>query len=54
VTGWIDMKGLLARQDYTEYGDVLNGIAYDQKSERLFVTGKFWPKLFEIKLIPVK
>ncbi len=54
VTGWIDMKGLLARQDYAEYGDVLNGIAYDQKSGRLFVTGKFWPKLFEIKLIPVK
>ena len=54
VTGWIDMKGLLARQDYTEYGDVLNGIAYDQKSGRLFVTGKFWPKLFEIKLIPAK
>ena len=54
VTGWIDMKGLLAQQDYTEYRDVLNGIAYDQKSGRLFVTGKFWPKLFEIKLIGVK
>jgi len=54
VTGWIDMKGLLPRQDRTEYEDVLNGIAYDQKSGRLFVTGKFWPKLFEIKLIPVK
>jgi glutamine cyclotransferase len=54
VTGWIDMKGLLAQQDYTEYRDVLNGIAYDQKSGRLFVTGKFWPKLFEIKLISVK
>jgi len=54
VTGWIDMKGLLARQDYAEYGDVLNGIAYDQKNNRLFVTGKFWPKLFEIKLIPAK
>ena len=54
VTGWIDIKGLLAQQDYTEYRDVLNGIAYDQKSGRLFVTGKFWPKLFEIKLIPMK
>jgi len=54
VTGWIDMKGLLARQDYTGYEDVLNGIAYDKKSGRLFVTGKFWPKLFEIKLIGVK
>jgi len=30
--------------------DVLNGIAYDQQHDRLFVTGKFWPKLFEIRL----
>lgn len=54
VTGWIDMRGLLAPQDDTEYLDVLNGIAYDKINRRLFVTGKFWPKLFEIKLMPVK
>ncbi len=54
VIGWIDMKGLLAQQDYSWPVDVLNGIAYDHKNGRLFVTGKFWPKLFEIKLIPVK
>jgi len=54
VLGWIDMKGLVARQDYTEYEAVLNGIAYDKENDRLFVTGKFWPKLFEIKLIPAK
>jgi glutamine cyclotransferase len=54
VTGWIDMRGLLAPQDDTEYLDVLNGIAYDKINRRLFVTGKFWPKLFEIKLIPAK
>jgi len=54
VTGWIDMEGLLARQNHTEYVDVLNGIAYDEENDRLFVTGKFWPKLFEIKLIPTK
>lgn len=54
VTGWIDMKGLLTQQDYTEYMDVLNGIAYDKNNRRLFVTGKFWPKLFEIKPIPAK
>ena len=54
VIGWIDMKGLLTRQDYTEYVDVFNGIAYDKNTGRLFVTGKFWPKLFEIKLIPAK
>ncbi len=54
VTGWIDMKGLLAQQDYTEYVDVFNGIAYDKNNGRLFVTGKYWPKLFEIKVIPAK
>ncbi len=54
VTGWIDVKGLLNQQDYTEYVDAFNGIAHDKKNGRLFVTGKFWPKLFEIKLIPVK
>ena len=54
VLGWIDMKGLLTRQDYSRPVDVFNGIAYDKKNDRLFVTGKFWPKLFEIKLIPAK
>ena len=54
VTGWIDMRGLLTQQDYSQPVDVLNGIAYDQKNGRLFVTGKFWPKLFEIRLMPVK
>jgi glutamine cyclotransferase len=48
------MKGLLTQQDYSRPVDVLNGIAYDKESRRLFVTGKFWPKLFEIKLIPAK
>ena len=37
--------------DYTNKTDVLNGIAYDQSGDRMFVTGKYWPKLFEIKLI---
>ena len=54
VTGWIDLKGLLARQNLSESEDILNGIAYDPTNKRLFVTGKFWPKLFEIKLIPKK
>lgn len=54
VIGWIDMRGLLTRQDYKRDVDVLNGIAYDKKKGRLFVTGKCWPKLFEIKLIPAK
>jgi glutamine cyclotransferase len=54
VVGWIDMKGLLAPEDHGEEVDVLNGIAYDPDSKRLFMTGKFWPKLFEVKLIPAK
>jgi glutaminyl-peptide cyclotransferase len=51
VTGWIDLRGLLQTQKYEGEVDVLNGIAYDAKSDRLFVTGKWWPYLFEIKLV---
>jgi glutamine cyclotransferase len=52
VTGSIDLTGLLKPGDLTtEQPDVLNGIAYDAKGDRLFVTGKKWPKLFEIKLV---
>lgn len=53
VIGWIDMTGLLPPAD-REGVDVLNGIAYDSLGDRLFVTGKLWPKLFEIKLAPKK
>jgi glutamine cyclotransferase len=53
VLGWIDLSGLLPAEDRTPQTDVLNGIAYDQVQDRLFVTGKFWPKLFEIRLIPI-
>ena len=52
VTGWIDLTGLLNRTGHTQAVDVLNGIAYDAEGGRLFVTGKWWPKLFEIELIP--
>jgi len=52
VVGWIDLKGLLPMKDYIpQHTDVLNGIAYDPATKRLFVTGKFWPKLFEIRLV---
>jgi glutamine cyclotransferase len=51
VTGWIDLSGLLRTQNYSSPVDVLNGIAYDSQSDRLFVTGKLWPFLFEIKLV---
>jgi len=51
VTGWIDLTGLLDPEDRLEPVDVLNGIAYDPGRDRLFVTGKLWPKLFEIELL---
>lgn len=47
VTGWIDLKGLLGARE-SAAADVLNGIAYDAAGDRLFVTGKLWPRLFEI------
>ena len=51
VVGWIDLQGLLSSEDKAEAVDVLNGIAYDAVGERLFVTGKLWPKLFEIAIV---
>jgi glutaminyl-peptide cyclotransferase len=48
VTGWIDVRGMLPHQN--DGNTVPNGIAYDAEHDRLFVTGKNWPKLFEIKL----
>ncbi len=50
VIGWIDLEGLLSVED-RQGADVLNGIAYDSEKKRLFVTGKLWPKLFEIELV---
>jgi len=52
VVGWIDLTGLLPIEDRAQPVDVLNGIAYDSLGDRLFVTGKLWPKLFEIQLVP--
>ena len=50
VNGWIDLKGLLKPGDVRDQEAVLNGIAYDSAGQRLFVTGKLWPKLFEIRI----
>jgi glutamine cyclotransferase len=51
VVGAINCAGLLKREDFVAgQTDVLNGIAYDAKHDRLFVTGKNWPKLFEIRV----
>jgi glutamine cyclotransferase len=51
VVGWIDLSGLLRAEDYVTPVDVLNGIAYDAPGKRLFVTGKLWPKVFEIEVV---
>ncbi len=44
IKGWIDLAGIMGDHDI----GVMNGIAYDAATDRLFVTGKLWPKLFEI------
>ena len=54
VLGWIDLTGLLAKAERPDPEAVLNGIAYDRAADRLFVTGKLWPKVFEIKVVPKK
>ena len=52
ILGYIDLAGLLPDNQRVNAESVLNGIAYDQKNDRLFVTGKQWPTIFEIKVIP--
>ena len=54
VVGKIDFTGLLPSSDYEKNTDVLNGIAYNPENGHLFVTGKNWPKLFEITIQPKK
>lgn len=50
VTSFLDLSGILAPSDKTGMEDVLNGIAYDAEHKRIFVTGKLWPRIFEIKV----
>src|ERR1043166_6525195 len=52
VVGWIDLTGLLSPVFRRQSDAVLNGIAYDATHKRLFVTGKLWPSIFEIQLVP--
>jgi glutamine cyclotransferase len=54
VTAWIDLHGLLPQVYQLQGEAVLNGIAYDEAQDRLFVTGKLWPKLFEIRLVAAR
>jgi glutamine cyclotransferase len=51
VLGWIDLAGILPNGEVSDQEAVLNGIAYDEAGDRLFVTGKLWPRLFEIRLL---
>ena len=51
VLGRIDLSGIIDKRELREHGAVLNGIAYDSAGNRLFVTGKLWPKLFEVKIM---
>ena len=52
VLGWIDLAGLLPDSERVNAESVLNGIAYDAEHNRIFVTGKQWPKVFEIEVVP--
>ena len=52
VVGWIDLQGILPTSQRTGKEDVMNGIAYDTTTKKLFVTGKWWPTLFEVRLEP--
>ena len=52
VNGIVNLAGLLDRDTTGSTANVLNGIAYDAAGDRLFVTGKLWPNLFQIKLVP--
>ena len=51
VIAWIDLTGLLPAAQRIDAESVLNGIAYDGEHDRLFVTGKQWPTVFEIKVV---
>jgi len=50
VLGYINLQGILSDPETDTNVNVLNGIAYDQAGKRIFVTGKNWPKLFEIRV----
>jgi glutamine cyclotransferase len=51
VLGFVDLAGLFDHGSIPDEDAVLNGIAYDPGAKRLFVTGKLWPKLFEIEVV---
>ena len=54
VEGVVDCRGLLPKELYTPETDVLNGIAYNPQSKKIYLTGKNWAKLYEVRLVEVK
>ncbi|MBN2367085.1 MAG: glutaminyl-peptide cyclotransferase [Calditrichaeota bacterium] len=54
ILGWLDMNGIINSGDCPQSVDVLNGIAYDANTRKVFITGKWWCKMFQIELIPGK
>ena len=54
VEGKIDMTGILKPRDRHPGIDYFNGIAYDKKNKRIFVTGKYWPKIYQVEFLPVR
>jgi glutamine cyclotransferase len=52
IVDTVDFVGILPQADRSKDTDVMNGIAYDPQEDRLFVTGKNWPKLFEVRIVP--
>jgi glutamine cyclotransferase len=54
VISWVDLTGILPASQKRDDESVLNGIAYDAEKDRIFVTGKQWPTIFEIKVVPKK
>lgn len=54
VLGWIDLSGIMDKREARDPEAVLNGIAYDAAGDRLFVTGKLWPNVFEIRVVGSK
>ncbi len=54
VIGRLDLEGILEFKDYQVPVEVLNGIAYNQNNKHLLITGKLWPKIFEIKISPIQ
>lgn len=53
VLGYVELNNLLPREERSRETDVLNGIAWDAEGRRLFVTGKYWPRLYEITVAPI-